>query len=247
LIRLAFNAALAAMALACGSAFAQEQDGLRARGVVRALAEASISSELAARIDAIPFREGQGVKRGEILVEFDCTRLAAEVAALGAEEAAARATHDGNREMERLRAIGARDLAISAARLDKAAAEHAAGKSKMTTCKIAAPFDAVVIEKLANRHEVTSPSAPLLRIVDVHRLEIELIAPSRWLGWVAEGARFSFKLDETGRSRAARIVRLGGAVDPLSHTIKIFATFDEAASDIWPGMSGVALFPPIGG
>jgi membrane fusion protein (multidrug efflux system) len=246
-IRRASRAAVAALALLCGPALAQDHEALRARGVVRALAEASISSELAGRIDAIPFREGQGVKQGQILVEFDCTRLAAEVAALGAEEAAARATHDGNREMERLRAIGARDLAISSARLEKAAAEHAAGKSKMSTCKIAAPFDAVVIEKLANQHEVTSPSSPLLRIVDVRRLVIELIAPSRWLGWVVQGAKFSFRLDETGRSRSAHIVRLGGAVDPLSQTIKIFATFDETSSDIWPGMSGVALFPPVGG
>jgi RND family efflux transporter MFP subunit len=214
---------------------------------VRSLAEASISSELAARIDAIPFREGQGVKRGETLVEFDCTRLSAEVAALGAEEAAARASHDGNREMERLRAIGARDLAISSARLDRAVAEHAAGRSKMTTCKIAAPFDAMVVEKLANQHEITSPSAPLLRIIDVRSLEIELIAPSRWLGWIAEGARFSFQLDETGQSRPARVVRLGGAVDPLSQTIKLFAAFDEITPDTWPGMSGVALFPPGGG
>ena len=225
----------------------QERESQRARGVVRSLAEASISSELAARIDAIPFREGQSVRRGETLVEFDCARLSAEVAALGAEEAAARASHEGNREMERLRAIGARDLAISSARLDKAIAEHAGGRSRMTTCKIAAPFDAMVVEKLANQHEITSPSAPLLRIVDVRRLEIELIAPSRWLGWIAEGARFSFKLDETGQSRPARVVRLGGAVDPLSQTIKLFAAFDEITPDIWPGMSGVALFPQGGG
>lgn len=237
---------LAALGLICASV-PGGADPLRARGVVRSLGEAAISGEMAARIVSAPFSEGQSFRKGDTLLAFDCERLRAEVAALGAEEAAARAAHQGNLELERFRAIGARDLAITSARLDKAAAEFAAGKARMGACVIIAPFDGTVTERVANLHEIAAPSAPLLRIIDITRLEIEVIAPSRWLSWLTQGAELTFEIDETGRAYEAHVARLSGSVDPVSQTIKVFATFDKLSPDIWPGMSGSAVFAPAGG
>ncbi len=235
-----------ALALAALHPVCAQSVDLRARGVVRSLGEASISSELPARIIAMPFREGESFRKGERLVEFDCVRFAAEVAGLEAEMAAARAAHDGNLDMQRFKAIGARDLAISSARLDKASADVEAGKSRLAACVIIAPFDGVVVEKLANIHEISSPSAPLLRVVDVSRLEIELIAPSRWLGWASDGAAFDFEIDETGHTHRARVTRLGPVVEPVSQTVKFFGVLEDVSPEIRPGMSGTARFARTG-
>lgn len=228
-----------------GLGFAQSAGAgadLRARGVVRSLGEASIASELPARIIALPFREGESFFKGDRLVEFDCIRFSAEVAGLQAERAAAQAAHDGNLDMQRFKAIGARDIAISKARLDKASADLEAGQARLSACVIVAPFDGAVVEKIANVHEISSPSAPLLRVVDVSRLEIELIAPSRWLGWAKEGDLFEFEVDETGQTHRARVTRLGPVVEPVSQTVKMFGVFVDSAADIRPGMSGTTRF-----
>ena len=232
------------VALAAGRAFAGDDDGLetRARGVVRSVAEATITSEIAARIVSFSFREGQAFRAGDVLVAFDCTRLRAEVDGARADVAAARIAHEGSREMERLKAAGARDVAMAAARLEKASADLAAGQARLTACEVRAPFDGVVTDKAGNEHEVASPSQPLLRIVDDRRLEIELIAPSRWMAWLRPGMAFRFAIDETGRDHGAGVQRIAAVVDPVSQTVKLFGRFTEQEPNVRHGMSGAARF-----
>ena len=49
------------------------------RGVVRAGAEATLTSRLAARIAAMPRQEGEFFRKGEMLVQFECDRPQAEL------------------------------------------------------------------------------------------------------------------------------------------------------------------------
>jgi multidrug efflux pump subunit AcrA (membrane-fusion protein) len=86
-----------------------------------------------------------------------------------------------------------------------------------------------------------------MRIVDLERIEIELIAPSRWLGWLAVGDSFVFRVDETAMPLNATIVRLGGVVDPVSQTVKVFGVLETRDGRVRPGMSGTAVFPRAGG
>lgn len=243
---MAFRLAVGALVVVtcCARVAAADDTGAdaRPRGVIRSVAEATITGEIAARIVALPFREGQSFRTGDVLVAFDCTRLKAEVDGARADLAAARIAHDGSREMERLKAAGARDVATAAARVDKAAAEVAAGQARLASCEVRAPFDGVVTEKTGNEHEVASPSQPLLRIVDDGRLEIELIAPSRWMTWLRPGQAFRFAIDETGREHPALVHRIAAAVDPVSQTVKLFGRFAGPEPGVRHGMSGVALF-----
>lgn len=214
----------------------------RPRGVVRSVAEATITSEIAARVVSLPFREGQAFRAGDVLVSFDCTRLRAEVDGVRADLTAARIAFDGSKEMERFKAVGAREVAMAAARLDKAAAELAVGQARLAACEIKAPFDGVVTERTGNEYEIASPSQPLLRIVDDRRLEIELIAPSRWMTWLRPGQAFRFAIDETGRDHSAVLQRIAAVVDPVSQTVKLFGRFSEHEPAARHGMSGSARF-----
>lgn len=219
-----------------------EPSATQPRGVVRSVAEATITSEIAARVVSIPFREGQAFRAGDVLVSFDCTRLKAEVDGVRADLTAAKIAHDGSKEMERFKAVGAREVAMAGARLDKAAAELAVGQARLAACEIKAPFDGVVTERIGNEHEIASPSQPLLRIVDDRRLEIELIAPSRWMNWLRPGLPFRFAIGETGRDHAAVLQRIAAVVDPVSQTVKLFGRFSEKEPAVRHGMSGAARF-----
>ena len=84
----------------------------------------------------------------------------------------------------------------------------------------------------------------MLDILDDRALEIELIAPSRWLGWLKPGTTFQLHVDETGRDYPARIMRLGGRVDPVSQSIKVIGEIIAAAPELMAGMSGRASMAP---
>jgi membrane fusion protein (multidrug efflux system) len=50
-------------------------------------------------------------------------------------------------------------------------------------------------------------------VFDGHAFELELIAPSRWLGWLR------VKVEEIGTAYPVRVTRLGGQVDPSAPLI----------------------------
>jgi multidrug efflux pump subunit AcrA (membrane-fusion protein) len=114
---------------------------------------------------------------------------------------------------------------------------------RVSQCSVLAPFDGHVAEKIANEFEIPVASAPLLRIVDDSRLEIEMIVPSSMLATLRIGVPFDFHVDETNSDHRATVTRLPAIVDSVSQTARVFGAFVEnRPPEILPGMSGSASF-----
>jgi RND family efflux transporter MFP subunit len=216
------------------------------RGAVRPLHQATISTDLVARVARIGFRDGEAFRRNDVLLAFDCRRQQAELAAAEAQHQEMKITLETNTFLEKRNAASRQDLEVAKARAAKAAAEADGLRVRMDQCTIVAPFDGRLFELAINEHEMSQPGKPLLSIVGDGELEIDLIVPSDWLGWLGVGAPFSFAIDETARTHAARVVRIGAAVDTVSQTIKVTGRFDEADRAVLAGMSGAALFSGSG-
>lgn len=214
--------------------------GGMARGVVRATAEATLTARISARIDLLPYAEGTEFAKGAKLVVFDCERPLAEARAAAAGVDAQRRQVDTNEELDSFSAIGKNDLQVSRAQLEKSIAESDALASQTKACIVSAPFAGRVMARMARQYESVQAGTPLLKIVDTSGTELDLIVPSRWLAWLAPGTTFEFRIDETGASLRARVVRLLPSVDPVSQTIRIVAVFSTPAAKVLPGMSGTA-------
>lgn len=212
------------------------------RGIVVARSKAVISSELVAKIDALPFRAGQNFAAGDTLIRFDCRRYQAEQKAAKAKLRARQGVLDTNLKLSARRAIGTAELEISRAEVDEARAEVEALSVRLSQCAIKAPFSGRVVELKINEYEMPQANAPLIQIVNDKDLEIELIVPSSWLPWMKPSLTFLFNIDETSKSYEAEVLRIGSVVDPISQTAKLTALFRDSISGILPGMSGSAEF-----
>ncbi|MDQ2079088.1 efflux RND transporter periplasmic adaptor subunit [Xanthobacteraceae bacterium Astr-EGSB] len=245
------SAALLAGLLVAVPAGAQSPDPLAAEGVapeIRAQLTArqftTLSSEIAARIDRIATRVGERFNKGDILVQFDCAIQRAALARARAALLQTEKTYAINARLSQLKSIGQLELEISAAEVQKAKAEVSGAEATASKCTIAAPFAGVTVDQKAREFQYAAPAQPLLEILDDQALEIELIAPSRWLGWLLPGTTFEVHMDETGRTYPARIERLGGRVDPVSQSVKIIGELTGNPQGLMPGMSGRAIMSP---
>ena len=215
---------------------------LSARVVIKAEQTVALSAELNARILRIPFKEGDRFQAGAVLIEFDCQRIRAELAASTAALKLNRNAHDTVSQLQKLGSAGVYNVRQAQFEMEKAAADVDNLKAKQTTCLIRAPFDGIVAERLAAAHEVVSPNQPVLRIVDTAEPELQLIVPSAWMTWMVPGRPFSVEIDETGRSHAAVVRHVSGAVDPISQTVRVIARLEGGSGNVMPGMSGIARF-----
>lgn len=212
------------------------------RGVIQSQSEATIASRMTAGIIAMPYKAGQKFGRGALLASFDCSTLRAQYAAANAATAAYKKTYDTNVELDAYQAVGKNEVGVSKANLGKASAEAAAVSSQLNDCAVYAPFSGVVVEQIAHANEVAATGQPLMKIQDASNLEVQIIVPSKWLVWMKPGAKFDFKVDETGQTVSGAIARLGASVDPVSKTIRVVGHLSGTGATVLPGMSGSAQF-----
>ncbi|MCH9673645.1 MAG: HlyD family secretion protein, partial [Gammaproteobacteria bacterium] len=144
-----------------GSAVAQSNEGA-VRGLVKASAEAVISSEIGARITSIPFRPGDSFKKGEALVKFDCGLLRADLRSARATLLARQKKHANNQQLAELDAIGQVDVEVSGANQKEAAAHVASAGIRAKKCVIRAPYAGHVVERFAHPYESVAPEQKLL-------------------------------------------------------------------------------------
>jgi membrane fusion protein, multidrug efflux system len=216
------------------------------RGVVRAVHQAAISTELTVRVAKINVRDGESFEANDVLLEFDCRRQIAHLAASDAQQLEMQVTADKLRMLQRAQSVGKSDLEIAEARLLKAKAESDALRSQLDQCRVIAPFPGRVTEVNVNAHESVQPGKPFLTIVGTHPIEVDLIVPSTWVRWLKTGVSFEFLVDETARSLDVTVARLGAVVDPISQTIKLTAKVTGTIDGVLPGMSGTARLRPPG-
>ncbi|HPV82084.1 MAG TPA: efflux RND transporter periplasmic adaptor subunit [Nitrospira sp.] len=212
------------------------------RGIVKAAAQAMLYAQVQGRISQVPFKEGQRFEKGKVLVQLDCEKYKAELAAAKAEHDAKEKTAQNNRSLMTLNAVSTLDLEISEAEEKKAAAAIKVAEVNVKGCHITAPFSGRVVGVMVNEYENVFPNDKLVSVLDDTSLEIELVVPSSALTWLRRKAPFTFLVDETQHGYPATIKEIGANVDPASQTIKIVGAFERLPPEILAGMSGTAQF-----
>jgi RND family efflux transporter MFP subunit len=240
----AFAAAADSVA-AAGDAPGLEKQDIRAQLSPRRYT--TLAAELGAKVERIGAKEGEHFRQGETLISFDCTLQRAQQQRAQAAMVAADKTFAANQRLAQLNSVGQLELATSEAELAKARADVELMNATIGKCEIAAPFPGRVAEQKVREQQYAQAGQPILDILDDSTLELEFIAPSRWLIWLKTGHTFHVQIDETGATYPAKITRLGARIDPVSQSLKVTAVIDGRFPELIAGMSGrVQLVPPAG-
>lgn len=202
-----------------------------------------LSSELAAKIDQLPLREGDSFKRGDTLVAFDCSLNEAQLKKAQATAESARQLVQVNRRMKELNSIGELEMQQSLNKAKEAEADVNYMEASVRKCLISAPFNGRVAKRLVANHQYVNMGTPLLDIIDSNQLELQMIVPSRWLAWLKPGMAFKVDLEELGKSYGATVARIGARIDAVSQTVTITGKMDSNSPELLAGMSGWASFP----
>ena len=212
------------------------------RGVIEAVHRTVLSSELSGRVTALPKRPGEAFSAGDALARIDCALYEAERDKVASRLAQARRKLDNKQRLAELDSVGklAVDLAELAVR--EARAELEIARLNVERCDVEAPYDGRVVKLHASEHQNVQAQQKLLAIVG-RRLEARVIVPADWLDWLRPGAPMALAVEETGTTVEGEVARVGAAVDPVSHTVPVWARLASPGEALRPGMSGAARFP----
>ena len=204
--------------------------------------QVDLSSEIAAKIASLPFRDGDSFRAGQTLVSLDCALFTAQLRKVQAEADAAREVLQVDQRLAQLHSVGELEVAQADAKVKGSTAEVAYVQATVAKCVITAPFDGRVLKRTAAAQQFVEPGKPLLTIVDTGHLELKMIVPSKRLAELKRGDPLTVQIGEVGKTFPARIARIGARVDPVTQTVDVTAALTGSAPELLPGMSGWATF-----
>ena len=213
------------------------------RALVVADMEATVSSQFAGRLNAMPKQVGDTFAAGELLASFDCQERQAAVAAAQAEWLGARETHLARLKLQGLGAVSDLDVTLAASAAEKAKSQLALALAQEKHCTVRAPYPGKVVRMRAKAFESVQLGQPLLEIVNLASLRAQLLVPSSWVRWLKPGTLFQLAIDETGETYNARVHSISGRVDGSSQTVEVVGRFERVPPNLLPGMIGRASFP----
>jgi RND family efflux transporter MFP subunit len=239
------------MAAALGAAsLAHAADGARPAQEVRAQLTpkrfTTLAAEVGAKVQSLPVPEGGFFKSGQTLVQFDCGVQQAQLQKAKAAQAAAEATLKATTRLSELNSAGALELEIAQTEAAKARADVSFNSLLLGKCHVVAPFAGRVSEQKVREQQYVQPGQTLLEIIDDSTLELEFIAPSSWMGFLKVNSPFEIRIDETGRSYPAAVLRTAAKVDAVSQSVKYVGVIKGRFPDLVAGMSGrvIVAAPP---
>ncbi len=212
------------------------------RALVVASQEAILSSELAARIENIAVKEMQRFKKGDLLIQFDCSLYEAQKDVVSANANSALIKLKSDEQMLQMRSIGKYELELSISEYDKAKSELRIAELNVERCQIKAPFDGAVEEVVVNTFETIQPQVELMKIIKTEALELEMVVSSEWISWLKIGHPIKVYIDEIQKEFNATISGIGANVDAVSQTIQLKGTITDTSPALLPGMSGRVVF-----
>ena len=221
-------------------------DTLEVVGTVRARTSAVVSARIPGTISMLRVREGERVRKGQLLAQLDSqeNQASAAMAAAGIDEAQravdealarrnlADTTYERYQKLlseqavsrqefdvkQSERDVAAQSVARSEARLRQAREGARAATAMADYTRISAPIAGIITVRQAALGATVFPAQPLMTIEDEGSYQLELAIPESMALKVKPGAAVQVILDAEGSSFAAQISELVPAADPGSRT-----------------------------
>lgn len=218
-------------------------------GIVEAERRSTVSSQVAARIEELPFDVDDFVERGEIIVRFRDRPAAADLqqAEAAAEEARvrleeARANYGrieqlfrqgrlSKADMDRTTA----DLKSAEARLGAAAGALNAARERYENTVVRAPYSGIVVERHVELGEMATVGTPLMTGLSLEHLRVVVDVPQSDIGALRQDAKAWVDLPDGG-SLPAQELRIFPYADPGTHTFRVRLRLAQGQHGIYPGM-----------
>lgn len=215
-------------------------------GTVRARTSAVVSTRIPGTVSVLRVREGDRVKKGQVLAQLDAqeNQATAAVATAVIDEA----QHGLNEALSRKKLadttferyhklfneqavtrqefdtrqaemeLAAQGVARAEARLKQAQEGSRAAKTMSDYTRIVAPISGVITSKQADLGATVFPTQPLMTIEDEGSYQLELAVPESLAARIRPGTEVLVTLDTLNTSFSANIAEVVPTADPASRT-----------------------------
>ena len=206
-------------------------------GSLRSRQGVVLRPEVSGRITQLNFRDGDRVKKGQLLVQFDDQLPTAQVQQAQAELNIAMANNTRNADLVSQNFISRRTLDESAAAQQVAEAKLALARATAARLKIIAPFDGLAGIRLVNVGDYLKDGADIVNVEDMDAIFVDYRLPERFQTKIRRGQTSVVELDALpGRKFSATVLAIDPLIDANGRSVGVRACIDNRRLQLRPGM-----------
>ena len=239
-------AALAVMVEGCGGAAARKGDpadqtatlsardiatvtrtdlgtGVPVQGALEPSLDVSIIAPYPELIDRVMVKEGQTVRRGQVLARFRTESLEPAAASAEAQRRISATDYERMKNLLREGAVSQRDVDNAEAALKSVEAGAAAARNRLDDANVKAPFAGMVATRFVQSGDRVGDGDRLFRVVNTDELEFAASVPTEALALVRPGAPVSLTVSGLGGAAlTGRVARVNSTVDAATRQVKVY-------------------------
>ncbi|MEM9846829.1 MAG: efflux RND transporter periplasmic adaptor subunit [Bacteroidota bacterium] len=198
------------------------------QGSVEAEDLVSISSETGGRVIDLRIREGQSVRKGQLVAKVDLESVAKQIAEL---ETQLQLANDLYERQKRLwdQEIGS-EVQYLQAKNNKERLEKAIESVQLQLSKneVYSPVSGVVEMLIVKAGEIAAPGAPIAQILNTSKVKVVANVPETLIRAVGKGSRVTAQVPALDWEKEVRITEVARAIDKTNRTLKIEADVSGA-------------------
>lgn len=205
-------------------------------GTVESVHETPLSLQTAGRVLAVNCKNGNRVRKGQLLVRVDNTQA---MNALRSAEASLRYAEDGYKRLKQVHEAGAvtdQKIVEVESQLAQARSLRDAARRQVKECELTAPCDGVVSDMDIAVGQTVVPGFRLLTIIDLTAYQVRFTVPESEVGNLNVGQQGEIECAAVQHSFPVTITEKGLTANRLAHTYELTARIDGGQDLLRPGM-----------
>ncbi|AZQ85573.1 efflux RND transporter periplasmic adaptor subunit [Colwellia sp. Arc7-635] len=218
-------------------AAAEFKDAVEAIGTSRANEQVLITSKYSDLVDYISFKDGDVVKKGDVLLRLNSREEAAKVKELEANLAESVAQLNRFQDLFAKKATSKSLVDQQEAKAKAISAQLLSAKIKLNDFTIKAPFSGVLGFREISLGALIDVGGVITSLDDLSIIKVDFSIPERYLTTVAVGQRIE-AINTAYKSQVfiGKVTSLDSRIDPVTRTLKVRAEISNADKKLRAGM-----------
>lgn len=190
-------------------------------GPVAPVRGTDISAQESGPVVALPVGKGEGVRKGQIILELDRAILKAEWEAAKAALSLETYNLDKVRQLHQAGKVSRIELLTAESNNAQAQSRADVLQERYDRAGIRAPFAGVLVDRYVELGELVIPGRPVARLLDPYTLKLEGYLTGAQVQWVTVGQKATIKLGEAWDVASGSVSWVGFEADRMTGKFKV--------------------------
>lgn len=182
-------------------------------------------------------KDGQNVRKGQVLASIDDGGLSSQVSQLEVQEQLAKTTFERQAKLWEQN-IGS-EIQYLQAKANYEATQNSVNqvKQQLAKTRVTAPFSGVIDEVITEQGTVVAPGQGLFRIVNLNDMYISAAVPEKYLPTVTVGKSVEINFPVLGTSISSKVRQSGNYISPTNRSFNIEVSVPSTNDKVKPNLT----------